>query len=133
MMRMIGGMLLCICLLFTGCVGERGGDFEIETSLDEVRLVPEGEASHEEIAESVRGLVKDSQDFLARMQEAAGAKGKKAVKLAEKVRKKVERRIAALTELDYDAMTDEELSTYIDEASDIITVIREAYDAIDAM
>lgn len=130
-------LLLSACVFLTACAGSRapeGGDASAgEDAAELVQLVPDGERTHEEIAQGARQLCASARDSLARMMEEAEPKGAKAKEIAEAARAQWEPRLTELAALDYDALADAQIFDSMTEVSDIITAFREARDAIDAL
>lgn len=88
--------------------------------------------THEEKAEDTASLLSSAQDSFQIMNEMAEEESapEDGVKAAEAVRKKYKSRLEELAETDFSACSDDELSEFSFEISDIITAIREARDLL---
>lgn len=141
-MRKLWSVLLCACLALTGCGRDAVEAKEEKAPVDgsmagrdyEHRPIgPVREPTHENYVRDVGNLLASARDSLARMEEEAAAKGAAAEPIAREAREKCEKRLSELAATDLNAQPDESLMSYMLEISNIITTLREARDAIDAL
>lgn len=132
-MKKICTMLMCACLMLTGCAANAGYTGKDEAELN--RLIPDEAPTHEDMVRGALDLCAAAQDSYARMTEAASRDGadEKGVQEAEKVRETYGKRLTELAKLDYDAMRNEEIIQYMEEVSNIITAIREVRDIFNGL
>lgn len=121
---------LLLCLACVGCSsstregiiqGERANQFPAPV-----------EFSHEELVQNAQQMVRNIHDSYDKMiKEAAAETATKAGKLSvEKLSGSIEKQIEKLDNINWDAMSDEEIRKYADTLSDMITQIREIRDKI---
>ena len=129
----ITAALLCVCLVLTGCAW--GGKNTVTIEVENNRLVPDEEPTHEEVVAHMENLCAAAMDSLARMKEAAAADGadKRGVQAAGRAARKYEPRLAELAAMDYGSMSDEEIVAYMEEISQIIADFREARDILSGL
>lgn len=122
--------LIMITGLFCSCKKTESIEFS-----DELQIKPIGpvtEITVERLIDGTQSLCNAVQDSYSKMLELASAedaseKGKKA---AVEVQEKYGERIKELSEMDFSGLSESELEDYMHELSDLITVIREARDAL---
>ena len=132
-MKRVCTVLMCACLMLTGCAGNGGHIGKDEAEFN--HLIPDKEPTHEDMVDGVLDLCAAAQDSYTRMMDAASQDGadKKGVREAERVCKTYGQRLAELAELDYGAMQNEEIIQYMEEISNIISAIREVRDILNGL
>lgn len=127
------GITCCACGIHSAGNGSSGAaDSESTISDEMVQLPPQTAYTLEELTDQTAGLRDFVVDSYQKMQDlAASDDAKEAGKeKAETVENEYSERIAELAGTDFSQMTEEELTQYLIELTNLTAIIREANDAL---
>ncbi len=121
-----------VCLIGICCSCNSAKETETIEKVEINHLVPETEYSIEMRIKGAQNLCASVQDSYSTMLELASADdaSEKGIKAAKAVEEKHGERIKELSEIDFSALSENELEDYMSEMSSLITAIREARDAL---
>lgn len=128
----LSAALLGTSLLLMGCSFFKSAHTLTPSDAEINQLVPNTEVTLESKIENAVSMCSFLQNSYAKMQELSAADNATpdGVKAAKKVEEQYSDRISELSTLDFSSMSEDELDSYIIEMTNLITVIREARDAL---